>query len=108
MVYKAANMSAPTNLTLASNNLTSSQMRPRYTFDRQKYYWYPQNAKKLWCYPIIHFSNIAIAILDFFIAQCKVIAHNLSFLISVVFFFSLWLSLKFSLLCYFLQSPLIA
>ena len=38
---------------------------PENTYSRRKYYWYQQNAKYLWCYQIINFSNIAIAILDF-------------------------------------------
>ena len=31
----------------------------------RKYYCYHQNTKYLWCHPIIHFLNIAIAILYF-------------------------------------------
>ena len=34
-------------------------------YSRRKYYCYHQNTKYLWCNPIIHFSNIAIAILYF-------------------------------------------
>ena len=35
------------------------------TYSRRKYYCYHQNTKWLWRIPIIHFSNIPIAILDF-------------------------------------------
>ena len=59
-------------------------------YSRRKYYCYHQNLKWLWCHPIIHISNIAIAILDFsllLLVKLSLLILFGSFLVSVLCFF---------------------
>ena len=82
------------NLTIIANKYPDSFAKPS-KYSLRKYYCYHQNTKYLWCHPIINFSNIAIAILDFSL----LLLVKLSLLIIFASFFVL-------VLCFFFDGSL--
>jgi uncharacterized membrane protein YGL010W len=68
---------------------------------RGTYYWYHQNTKKLWCHPIIIFSNIVTAIMGtswLLLVKLLLLIFFASFTVSVLCLFSWLLSIWLSLL----------